>query len=402
MSESETSPAPKPRAPVPRAVWMLGLTSLFMDMSTELIQSLLPLFMVSVLGAPIAVVGLIEGMAEATASFTKILSGAVSDQLGKRKALALAGYGLAALSKPFFPLAQGLGTVFMARFLDRIGKGVRDAPRDALIADIVPPESRGAAYGLRQALDTLGALGAPLLAFALMWLFAGNFRHVFWFACIPALFSVLTLAFGVPEPAVKRSAERRPFPLRPGELARLGSQFWLLIGAILLLLLPRFSESLLLLRASGLGLANAWVPLVMAAMNLVYAPVAAPAGRLADRVGRIPLLFAGTVVLVAAQTLLALAGSPALVFAGAMLWGLQNGLIQGAMSALVADAAPKDLAGTAFGVFNLVSGLAVLAGSWAAGEIWDLAGASASFLAGAAAAALGLAALGLLPRRGTT
>lgn len=384
---------------MPRAVWMLGLTSLFMDVSTELIQSLLPLFMVSVLGAPVAVVGLIDGLAEATASFTKILSGAISDQLGKRKALALVGYGLAALSKPLFPLAQGLGMVFMARFLDRIGKGVRDAPRDALIADIVPPEIRGAAYGLRQALDTLGALGAPVSAFALMWLFAGNFRHVFWYACFPALLSALTLALGVPEPGRKQAAERRRFPLRPSELARLGPRFWLLIGVILSLLLPRFSESLLLLRASGLGLANSWVPLVMAAMNLVYAPVAAPAGRLADRVGRTPLLFAGTAVLVAGQVLLALAGSLLLVFAGAMLWGLQNGLIQGAMSALVADAAPKDLAGTAFGVFNLVSGLAILAGSRAAGAIWDLAGAPASFLAGAAVGALGLVALPLLAGR---
>ena len=400
MSESGKSAAP--HAPIPRAVWMLGFTSLFMDMSTELIQSLLPLFMVSVLGAPIALVGLIDGLAEATASFTKILSGAISDQLGKRKALALAGYGLAAISKPLFPLAQGLGAIFLARFLDRVGKGVRGAPRDALVADIVPPESRAAAYGLRQGLDTLGALAAPLLAFALMWLFAGNFRHVFWFACLPALLSVLTLAIGVPEPARDIGAKRRLFPLRPSQLARLGPRFWLLIGVILLLLLPRFSESLLLLRASGLGLANPWVPLVLAAMNLVYAPVAAPAGRLADRIGRYPLLFAGSAVLVAAQILLALAGSPALVFAGAMLWGLQYGLIQGAMSALVADAAPKDLAGTAFGVFNLISGLAILIGSWAAGAIWDLAGAPARFFTGAAVGALGLAALALLTRRGTT
>lgn len=372
---------------------MLGLTSLFMDMSTELIQSLLPLFMVSVLGAPITLVGLIDGIAEATAAFTKILSGAFSDQLGKRKALALAGYGLAALSKPLFPLAQSLEPVFLARFLDRVGKGVRDAPRDALIADVVAPEGRGAAYGLRQALDTVGALAAPLLGVALMWLLAGNFRQVFWFACLPALLSVLTLAIGVREPARQLQAERRPFPLRRSELARLGPRFWLLILVILLLLLPRFSESLLLLRASSLGLTDRWVPLVLAAMNLVYAPVSAPAGRLADRIGRYPLLFAGAAVLVAAQLLLAVAATPALVFLGAMLWGLQYGLTQGAMQALVADAAPKDLAGTAFGVFNMVSGLAILAGSWAAGAIWDGAGAEAAFLVAAAAGAVGLVAL---------
>jgi MFS family permease len=378
---------------------MLGLTSLFMDMSTELIQSLLPLFMVSVLGAPIALVGLIDGIAEATAAFTKILSGAFSDQLGKRKALALAGYGLAALSKPLFPLAQGLEPVFLARFLDRVGKGVRDAPRDALIADVVAPEGRGAAYGLRQALDTVGALAAPLLGVALMWLLAGNFRQVFWFACLPALLSVLTLAIGVREPAPGPRAGRRPFPLRRSELARLGPRFWLLILLILLLLLPRFSESLLLLRASSLGLADRWVPLVLAAMNLVYAPVSAPAGRLADRVGRYPLLFAGAAVLAAAQLLLAVAATPALVFLGAMLWGLQYGLIQGAMQALVADAAPKDLAGTAFGVFNMVSGLAILAGSWAAGAIWDRAGAEAAFLVAAGIGALGLLGLAMFVGR---
>jgi len=380
---------------------MLGLTSLFMDMSTELMQSLLPLFMVEVLGAPIAVVGLIDGIAEATASFTKVLSGALSDQLGKRKALALAGYGLAALSKPLFPLAQGLAPVFLARFLDRIGKGVRDAPRDALVADIVAPEGRGAAYGLRQALDTLGALAAPLLAVGLMWLLAGNFRHVFWFACLPALLSVLTLAIGVREPTAPAGTERRSFPLRRSELARLGGRFWLLILVILLLLLPRFSESLLLLRASSLGLADRWVPLVLAAMNLVYAPVSAPAGRLADRVGRYPLLFAGAAVLAAAQILLAVAQTPALVFLGAMLWGLQYGLTQGAMQALIADSAPKDLAGTAFGLFNMVSGVAILAGSWTAGAIWDWAGAEAAFLAAAGVGMFGLLGLAGFARRPT-
>jgi MFS family permease len=385
---------------MPLTIWMLGLTSLFMDMSTEIVASLLPLFMVSVLGAPVSVVGLIDGIAEATASFTKILSGAFSDHLGRRKALALAGYGFSAMAKPLFPLAAGLWPVFIARFLDRVGKGVRGAPRDALIADTVAPKLRGAAYGLRQALDTLGALAAPLIAVGLMELLAGNFRLVFWLACLPALFSVLTLGFGVREPKRARPAERRPFPLLPSELVRLGRGFWLLTGVILLLLLPRFSEWFLLLRAANVGLPAAWVPLVMAAMNLVYAPVSLPAGKLSDRFGRRRMIFAGFAILVLAQLLLCAADRPSLVFAGALLWGLHYGLTQGALSALIADAAPKELRGTAFGVFHLVSGFGALIGSAGAGFIWDAEGPAVSFLAAAGVGVIGLVALVAVRPRG--
>ncbi len=395
----EFEPAPRLRN-LPRAIWMLGFTSLFMDMSTEILQSLLPLFMVSVLGAPVALVGLIDGLTEATASFTKILSGALSDHLGKRKLLALAGYSFSALAKPLVPLAGGLLTVFLARFLDRVGKGVRDAPRDALVADLVSPRQRGAAYGLRQGLDTLGALAGPLIAVGLMALSAGNFRAVFWFSCIPAVACVATLALGVKEPERVRPAQREPFPLMASQLKRLSASFWILMAVIFLLLLPRFSESLLLLRAQNVGLAAVWVPLVFVAMNLVYAPIAAPAGLFSDRFGRRRMIFAGFAMLIPAQILLYRADQPALVFAGAAFWGLHYGLTQGALSAVVADAAPKQLRGTAFGVFHLISGLAVLIGSATAGIIWDSEGPATTFLVAAIVGGLGL--FGLLvtrPRR---
>jgi len=375
---------------LPRAIWVLGFTSLFMDMSTEILQSLLPLFMVSVLGAPVALVGLIDGLTEATASFTKILSGALSDHLGKRKLPALAGYVFSALAKPLVPLSTGLLTVFFARFLDRVGKGVRDAPRDALVADIVSGRQRGAAYGLRQGLDTLGALLGPLIAVGLMALFAGNFRAVFWFSCIPAVACVLTLAFGVTEPARARPAVRESFPLMPSQMKRLSAEFWILIGVIFLLLLPRFSESLLLLRAQNVGLAATWVPLVFVAMNLFYAPIAAPAGLLSDRLGRRRMIFAGFAMLIPAQLLLYAAARPALVFAGAILWGIHYGLTQGALAAVVADAAPKHLRGTAFGLFHLVSGLAVLIGSAAAGLVWDAQGPPMTFLFAAIVGGVGI------------
>lgn len=381
---------------LPRTIWLLGFTSLFMDTSSELIHSLLPLFLVSGLGASALAVGLIDGLAEAAASFTKIASGALSDWLRHRKWLAVFGYGLSALTKPLFPLAAGAEAVFAARLFDRLGKGIRGAPRDALVADVTPAELRGAAYGLRQGLDTVGALAGPLLAAALMWLFAGDMRAVFWVACIPAILAVLVLAIGVPEPRIAQDGPR-PFPLHRSELARLGRGFWLFAGAIMLLLLPRFSEAFLLLRGQERGLGAAQVPLVLAAMNLVAALVSAPAGRLSDRVGRRGLILLGFAVLLLCHVTLSAAATPALVFVGAALWGLHLGVTQGVLSAFVADLAPADLRGTAFGVFHLVSGLAILVGSLAAGWLWDHIGAAAMFAMAAGVGGAGLLAFLVMP-----
>ena len=383
---------------IPPGIWALGLVSLLMDVSSELIHSLLPLFLVNALGASVLAVGLIEGLAEATALIVKMFSGVLSDYWGKRKSLAVLGYGLAALTKPLFALAPTAGMVLTARLIDRVGKGIRGAPRDALVADITPPEARGAAFGLRQALDTAGAFIGPLLAVALMWCWACNFRAVFWFACIPAALAVAVLVAGVREPKRQTEAQRAN-PIRRENLRRLGGAYWRIVGIGAVFTLARFSEAFLLLRAQQSGLPIALAPLVMVAMNLVYAAAAYPFGKLSDRIGRRALLTLGLAVLIAADLTLALNAGWPVVFAGVALWGLSLGMTQGLLSALVADAAPPDLRGTAFGVFNLASGIALLAASALAGLLWEQFGAPATFRAGAAFSALALALL-LLGRRG--
>lgn len=378
---------------LPRGVWALGFVSLLMDTSSELIHSLLPLFLVSVLGVGALSVGIIEGIAEATAAITKIFSGVVSDWIGRRKPLVLLGYGLAALTKPLFPLASGVGMVMMARFLDRLGKGIRGAPRDALVADITPVELRGAAYGLRQAMDTVGAFAGPLLALAFMALTADNFRLVFWVAVIPAVLCVLFIIFGVQEPEhVQRSKVRR-FPIRRVELARLSHRYWWVVGFAGVLTLARFSEAFLLLRAEDVGLAVTWVPVILIVMNIVYAASAYPFGRWFDRGSRSRLAGLGIVFLIVADFILALAPGPWVVGLGAVFWGLHMGATQGLLSALVAHSAPDDLRGTAFGVFNLVTGLALLAASVIAGGLWSYVGPDMTFYAGAGFAALALVGL---------
>ena len=387
---------------MPRTVVALGVVSLFMDTSSEIIHSLLPVFLVTVIGASALSVGLIEGVAEATASIVKVFSGAISDWIGKRKALVLVGYGLAALTKPLFPLAGGIGIVLAARFIDRIGKGIRGAPRDALIADVTPPALRGAAFGLRQSLDTVGAFLGPLLAIVLMAVSGDDFRLVFWIAVIPAAVAVLVLAYGVHDPAMPAmpaggAAQERRFPIRRSELARLDAAFWWLVAIASVLTLARFSEAFLLLAGQHAGMAVALVPAILVTMNIFYAASAYPFGRLADRVSRRGLLLLGIMLLIAADLVLAAASGVALVIAGAGLWGLHMGATQGLLSALVADAAPSDLRGTAFGLYSLVTGVALLAASVVAGALWSLAGPGATFVAGAAFAAL--AALGILARR---
>lgn len=378
---------------LPRGVWALGFVSLFMDTSSEMIHSLLPLFLVGVLGISALSVGVIEGIAEATAAITKIFSGVISDWMQRRKPLLLLGYGLAALTKPLFPLAAGIGMVMTARFLDRVGKGIRGAPRDALVADITPAPLRGAAYGLRQAMDTVGAFVGPLLALLLMALTANDFRLVFWVAVIPALLCVLFIVFGVQEPERHTPPDKRRFPIRRAEIARLPRYFWLVIGFAAVLTLARFSEAFLLLRAEDVGLAVTWAPLILIVMNMVYAASAYPFGRWSDNGGRRRLAVIGIGLLIVADLILALATTPWLVGAGAVFWGLHMGATQGLLSTLVAHTAPADLRGTAFGLFNLVIGLAALAASVIAGGLWTLVGPATTFYAGAAFALLALAGL---------
>ncbi|MFZ1547311.1 MAG: MFS transporter [Candidatus Nitrotoga sp.] len=377
---------------IPAGVWALGFVSMLMDISSEMIHSLLPLFMVGVLGASALTVGLIEGMAEATALIVKVFSGALSDYLGKRKGLALLGYALGALTKPLFAMAPTIGIVLTARLLDRVGKGIRGAPRDALVADICPAEIRGAAFGLRQSLDTVGAFLGPLLAVGLMLLWSNDFRAVFWVAVIPGLLAVAVLMFGVREPE-RHQGEKKVNPIRRENIKRLNASYWWVVGVGAVFTLARFSEAFLVLRAQQGGIPLALVPLVMVAMNLVYAVSAYPFGKLSDRMSHTKLLAWGLVVLIAADLVLATNEHWTTVLAGVALWGIHMGMTQGLLATMVADTAPADLRGTAFGLFNLVSGVALLIASVVAGLLWDQLGASFTFYAGAGFCIIALLAL---------
>ncbi|WP_045836596.1 MFS transporter [Hyphomicrobium sp. 99] len=369
---------------VPVGVWVLGFVSMLMDISSEMIHALLPIYMVTVLGTSALAVGIIEGIAEATAAITKIFSGALSDWLGRRKGLAALGYGLAAITKPIFPLAPTLSWLIAARFIDRVGKGIRGAPRDALVADLAPAEARGASFGLRQSLDTIGAFIGPLLAILLMMATANNFKLVFWFAILPAFLSFALILFAVHEPTKPASSRIVRSPLSKAELRRLGSDYWSVVVIAAFFTLARFSEAFLVLRAQSVGLPIALVPAVLVLMNIVYALAALPAGVMSDRLNRSAILIVGLAVLIAADLLLALSAGIVGAAIGVALWGLHMGLTQGLLAALVADTAPAELRGTAYGMFNLVSGIALLAASIIAGELWDLSGPRGTFLAGAA------------------
>jgi MFS family permease len=384
---------------IPRSVWALGLVSLFMDLSSEMIHALLPLYLVTVLGASTLTVGFIEGVAEATASITKIFSGALSDYLGKRKFLAALGYGLAAFTKPIFPLASSIAWLTAARFIDRIGKGIRGAPRDALIADLTPSELRGNAFGLRQSLDTIGAVLGPLAAIIFMAAFANDFTAVFWIAVVPAFVSLAIIVFVVHEPQRPPGSRAVHAPLSRAELRRLGTGYWIIVSVAAIFTLARFSEAFLLLRAQSVGLHLAYVPAVMVLMNVTYTLSAWPAGALSDSIGRYGVLSVGFVLLMLADLVLALGNSVFAIMIGVALWGLHMGLTQGLLAALVADTAPAELRGTAFGMFNLVSGVALLAASILAGALWDQVGPSGTFFAGALITAIALASLSLARKR---
>ncbi|MEO7159404.1 MAG: MFS transporter [Polaromonas sp.] len=387
-----TDTAIHPLRKIPAGVWVLGLVSMMMDISSEMIHSLLPMFMVGVLGASAFTVGLIEGLAESTALIVKVFSGALSDYLGKRKGLAVFGYALGALTKPLFAVAPTIGVVLTARFLDRVGKGIRGAPRDALVADMAPREMRGAAFGLRQSFDSVGAFLGPLLAVGLMLLWADDFRAVFWVAVIPGLLAVVLLLVGVREPE-RHQDEKKVNPIRRENLKRLSASYWWVVGIGAVFTLARFSEAFLVLRAQQGGIPVALVPLVMVAMNLVYAASAFPFGKLSDRMSHKTLLAWGLLVLIAADLVLAYDDHWTTVLAGVALWGVHMGMTQGLLATMVADQAPVDLRGTAYGFFNLVSGLAMLVASVLAGLVWDQWGASFTFYTGAAFSLLALIAL---------
>ncbi|MFM8606504.1 MAG: MFS transporter [Hyphomicrobiales bacterium] len=380
------------RSPLPAAIWALGFTSLFMDISSEMIHALLPLYITGTLGAGVFAVGLIEGIAEATALIVKLFSGVISDITGKRKTLALIGYGLAALTKPLFPLASSLSLIVTARFIDRIGKGIRGAPRDALVADFAPPERRGEAFGLRQSLDSFGAFLGPLIAIALMLISQNDFNFIFWIACVPAFISVAILFVFVPERNAETKTDKK-FPLVWSSLHLMPSAFWIVLGISAVLSFARISEAFLILRASDLGLPVAFAPFVLIAMNVIFAALAWPLGHLADRFSRRLLLAVGVATLAAASLCFAAAASLYAVTLGIALWGIHLALTQGLLATLIADAAPASLRGTAFGLFNLASGVAMLIGNMLTGWIWDMSGAESAFLLSTLTAAALLLAL---------
>ena len=361
---------------------MLGFVSLLMDVSSEMIHSLLPLFLSGTLGASALTIGLIEGAAESTALIVKVFSGMLSDYLGKRKWLAVAGYAMAAITKPVFALASSTGAVVSARLIDRVGKGIRGAPRDALIADIAPLHLRGASFGLRQSLDTVGAFLGPLLATVLMLLWANDFRAVFWVAVIPAFLAVGLLIFGVHEP--DRPVVSQPVnPIQRKTLKRLSGAYWWVVTIGAVFTLARFSEAFLVLRAQQSGMTLALIPLVMMLMSIVYALSAYPFGKLSDNMSHVKLLVLGLLVLIAADLVLAYSKHWSMVLIGVTLWGLHMGMTQGLLATMVADTAPADLRGTAYGFFNLMSGIAMLIASVIAGMIWDQLGAEFTFYTGA-------------------
>ena len=381
---------------IPKGVWVLGGVSMLMDVSSEMIHSLLPLFMATTLGTSVVLIGLIEGLAEATALIIKVFSGVLSDYLGKRKGLALLGYGLGALSKPLFALASGAGLVFGARMIDRVGKGIRGAPRDALVADVTPPEIRGAAYGLRQSLDTVGAFLGPLLAVGLMLLWHDDFRAIFWVAVIPGVLAIALLFFGLQEPK-SLIEHKRSNPIRRENLRRLGRTYWWVVGLGAVFTLARFSEAFLVLRALQMDVPLALIPLVMVAMNLLYAMSAYPFGKLSDRMSHSKMLQAGLLVLIVADITLAVSTHWVGLLLGVALWGIHMGITQGLLAAMIANTAPADLRGTAFGMFNLVSGVSLLLASLGAGIVWETWGAASTFYAGAIICVITLLGMRLAP-----
>jgi MFS family permease len=397
MVNSEPSARVKKEG-IPKTIWILGFVSLLMDISAEMVNSLLPLYMVTSLGVSVVFVGVIEGIGQSTALIVKVFSGAVSDHLKKRKPLVVVGYMLSAFSKPFFPLATGLEALVTGKILDRLGKGIREAPRDALITEIVPAQARGEAFGLQKALDTVGAVLGPLVATALLFFWFSDIGTIFWIAVLPGLLAVLLLIWGVREPKQANATQvRKPFVFSKFKVLSAG--YWWITALGAAVTLARFSEAFLLLRAQQTGIALAFVPLVMVIMSLFYALSAYPSGKLADRMDHTKLLGLGLVILLVADLLLAVNQNRLTLFAGVALWGVHMGMTQGLLSTMIAAAAPDKLLGTAFGVFNLVSGVAMLLASVLAGVLWESLGASSTFFTGATLCLIALALIWIRHRR---
>ncbi|WP_048426631.1 MFS transporter [Methylobacterium indicum] len=394
--QNSSASAPNVQRPViPRTVWVLGFVSLLMDVSSEIVQALLPLYLVGTLGASAALVGFVEGFSVAVATTTKLFSGIITDWSGRRKPMVIAGYGLGAASKLIFPVASSIGWIVGAKAIDRVGKGIRGTPRDALIADVTPPELRGASFGLRKSLDTVGGFLGPLVAIGLLFLFGGNVQAVFWVAVVPALLAVALLVVGIEEP-VHASPVKKDGPPRVADAVRLGRGVWLTIFVACLLTAARFSEAFLLLKSQEAGFSLTWVPITLVIMHAVYGLTAYPVGRLSDAIGRTGLLGTSLVFLVVAYMVLAHASSVSAFMVGIVLWGLHMGFSQGLLATLIADSAPAALRGTAFGVFNLLTGVTVLAGNVAAGLMWDAYGSYGTFITGASLSAAGAVAFGLI------
>jgi MFS family permease len=382
------------RPTLPRNVWVLGFVSLFMDLSSEIYHALLPAFITLVLGLPATALGAIDGVAEATANFAKLFSGRLSDRSLRRKPWVMAGYGLAALSKPLFPLASSAPLLMLARFADRVGKGIRGAPRDAMLADETPPEIRGRAFGLRQTLDTVGALLAPLVAIGLMAWLASDIRAVYWFAIIPAAISFLLAWLVLREPEQHLSPLKKS-PFFAGFKA-LDKDTKRLLQVGFLFTLARFSEGFLILKGIDIGLSETMSPITLAIFNLAYVALAYPAGVLSDRMSPRSILIAGILVLIVGNVVLAQSNGFVGVAIGTALWGAHMALTQGIFARMVADSAPDELRATSFGAFYFVTGIGTLLASLGAGWLWDNQGASATFLTSAGAAAVALAMLSLL------
>jgi len=376
---------------IPQNVWVLGIVSLLMDLSSEMILSILPIFLVTGLGVSVLTLGLIEGFAEGAASVIKAFSGMLSDYLKKRKILIVIGYGLSTLTKPFFALASTATWIFTARLVDRLGKGIRGAPRDSLIADSTSTKIRGAAYSLRQSLDTLGALLGPIIAIIILYLTTNNFRFVLWFAVIPAVLCIVVLIFGVKETALKKTVLKKKSYFLFKNFLKITPVIWLFFLTVFILNLGHFSEAFLLLRSQEIGLKVSFIPIVFVVMNVAYAIVAVPFGHLADKIGFFIPIVCGFLILVLSNIILALTNGIEWMFAGIIFWGIHLGMTQGLLLAIVAQLSPLELRGTSFGLLHSITGAALFVASLIAGYLWQYYNSGLIFIVSAVITSVGIA-----------